>query len=288
MSQVQSPYGAYAGFRVDPVEDAVSPGVVCIRFNQPDRLNAFSAAMKRDLMEALFRLSLAPEPRVLIFVGDGGVFSAGDDFRGYYDEDRWTEARSARIGERRTGGGGLYSRLGLLSQRLNATVRDLDLLTIAAIEGPCMQSGLSLALCCDFRIAAETSKIGSATLRFGYQPDENGHYLLLQHLGLAKTLEFLLRQKVVSGREALELGLLHQVATAGDVFASALALANELAEGPQVAMRLLKRAIYNAADLTFNQAGEDIASKTAISDHHPDAVEGVAAFRDKRKPRFNQ
>jgi len=67
-----------------------------------------------------------------------------------------------------------------------------------------------------------------------------------------------------------------------------LELATELANGPQVAMRLLKRAIYNAAEMTFLQALEDIAAKTAISDHHPDAREGVAAFREKRPPRFNQ
>jgi 2-(1,2-epoxy-1,2-dihydrophenyl)acetyl-CoA isomerase len=68
----------------------------------------------------------------------------------------------------------------------------------------------------------------------------------------------------------------------------ARALAEELAHGPQVAMRLLKRAIYNAAELDFVHALDDIATKTAISDHHPDAREGVAAFREKRQPRFNQ
>jgi 2-(1,2-epoxy-1,2-dihydrophenyl)acetyl-CoA isomerase len=68
----------------------------------------------------------------------------------------------------------------------------------------------------------------------------------------------------------------------------AMALARELADGPQVSMRLLKRTIYNAAEMTFAHALDDIAGKTAISDHHPDAREGVAAFRDKRPPRFNQ
>ena len=67
-----------------------------------------------------------------------------------------------------------------------------------------------------------------------------------------------------------------------------LELARQLSDGPQVAMRLLKRAIYSAADLTFAQACDDIASKTGISDHHPDTREGVAAFLGKRKPRFNQ
>ena len=68
----------------------------------------------------------------------------------------------------------------------------------------------------------------------------------------------------------------------------AIDLGRELAEGPQVAMRLLKRSIYNAAELTFAQALDEIAAKTAVSDHHPDAIEGMQAFKEKRAPRFNQ
>jgi len=68
----------------------------------------------------------------------------------------------------------------------------------------------------------------------------------------------------------------------------AIDLGRELADGPQVAMRLLKRSIYNAAELTFAQSLDEIAAKTAISDHHPDAAEGMTAFKEKRAPRFNQ
>ena len=73
-----------------------------------------------------------------------------------------------------------------------------------------------------------------------------------------------------------------------DLMPRAMDLARELANGPQVAMRLLKRSIYNAAELTYAQACEDIAARTAITDHHPDAREGVRAFAEKREPKFNQ
>jgi len=274
--------GRYAGFSVELRDE----GILLITLDRPEQLNSFTAAMKRDLMEALFAIQVAPESRVVIFTGAGRGFCAGDDLATYFDAHP-EQARTAPLGERRGDAVGLYGRLRLLSQQLNATVRNLDLITIAAINGACIQSGLSLALCCDFRIVAADAKLGSATLRFGYQPDENGHFLLVQHIGVAKTLDFLLRKRIVSGSEALSLGLVHEATPQADLLPRALALAGELAQGPQTAMRLLKRAIYNAAEMSFAQAADDIASKTAISDHHPDTKEGVAAFRERRSPRFN-
>ncbi len=119
-------------------------------------------------------------------------------------------------------------------------------------------------------------------------PDEGGQYLLVQLLGVAKAMDFLMRNRIVEASEALELGLVHEVAPPEQLMDSAMELAGELADGPQVAMRLLKRSVYNAAEMTFAHALDDIATKTAISDHHADAQEGVTAFREKRKPRFNQ
>ena len=112
----------------------------------------------------------------------------------------------------------------------------------------------------------------------GWQPDEGGHWLLVEHLGVKRALEFLLRKEIVSAEEAAELGLVNEVVPDGELMARTMQLATELAEGPQVAMRLLKRATYNAAALTFDQAGDDIASKTAISDFHLDAEDGAPGF----------
>jgi len=280
MSNAQvSLYGAYAGFDLKLAEQ----GIAILRFNQPEKLNAFSASMKRDMLESLFHIGISSGARALIISGDGGVFSAGDNFRNYYDQE---PVRSVPIGAREEGGAALYSRLRMISQQLNRTLRDLDIVTIAAIEGPCVQSALSLALCCDFRIVSREARLGSATLRFGFQPDENGHYLLVQHIGLAKTLDFLLRKRFVSGEEAVQWGLATDVVPEGESMTRAVALAREMVEGPQSAMRLLKRAIYNAAEYSFDQAADDIATKTAISDLHPDTKEGVTAFREKRKPDF--
>ncbi len=275
--------GKWAGFQIE-LKD---PRIALIRLNEPEALNGFTHAMKRDLIEAFTQIQMDHESRVVVVTGEGRGFCAGDDITG---RGRWERhaniARTSQIGRAPSGSMGSYSSLRTISQVLNRTVRALDKLTIAAINGVTIQSGLSFALACDFRIAARTARLGSATLRFGYQPDEGGHYLLVQHIGVAKTLDFLMRKRIVEAPEALELGLVHEVVEPEELMDRALELATEFAEGPQVAMRLLKRSVYLAAETTFAQACDDIATKTAISDHHPDAREGVTAFREKRQPKF--
>jgi 2-(1,2-epoxy-1,2-dihydrophenyl)acetyl-CoA isomerase len=276
--------GNYAGFRLE-IKD---PHIALITFDQPERLNGLTAAMKRDLVEVMLQLQYDEAARVVVVTGEGRAFCAGDDIGGGYSNDaQWQHARSAKINRTRTDGLGSYGSLRSISQAVNRAIRDLDKITIAAVNGIAIQSGLSIALACDFRIASRTAKLGSATLRFGFLPDEGGHHLLVRHIGVAKTLDFLMRKRIVDGPQALELGLVHEVVEPGELMPRSMELAREFAHGPQVAMRLLKRAIYSAADLTFDQAGDDIATKTGISDHHPDTKEGMAAWREKRPPRFN-
>lgn len=129
--------------------------------------------------------------------------------------------------------------------------------------------------------------MGSATLRFGLLPDEGGQFLVTQLIGPARAMDFFMRNRIVTAEEALALGLVHEVSPPAELMDRAMALAREMAAGPQVAMRLLKRSIYNAAEQTFAHALDDIAAKTAISDHHADAAEGVRAFQQKRAATFN-
>jgi 2-(1,2-epoxy-1,2-dihydrophenyl)acetyl-CoA isomerase len=224
--------------------------------------------------------------RVLVFTGSGRAFSAGDDITGRPPPEDGTAA-VPDIPRGHDTAIGTYEGLRVLSQTVNQAVRKLDKVTIAAINGVAIQTGLSLALSCDFRIASSEARMGSGTLRFGLLPDEGGQFLIVQLLGVARAMDFLMRNRIVGAQEALDLGLVHEVVQPGDLMPRTLELARELANGPQVAMRLLKTTVYNAAEMTFAQALDDIAGKTAISDHHPDSREGVAAFREKRQPRFN-
>lgn len=275
--------GSFRGFDVR----LEAPGIAWITFSTPERLNGMTSAIKRDLVETLVQAQMDNAVRVIVFTGTGKAFCAGDDLKAYAEGLQAEAGLVPPLPPGHDNGIGTYDGLRMISQELNRTIRTIDKPTIAALNGVAIQTGFSLALACDFRIAAEDARLGSATLRFALLPDEGGQHLLVQHMGLAKTLDFLMRKRIVQAKEALDLGLVNEVVPKDQLAQAAGDLARELAEGPQVAMRLLKRSIYNAAELTFEQACDEIAAKTAVVDHHPDAKDGVAAFVEKRKPRFN-
>lgn len=274
--------GQYSGFRVERHD----PGIALATFDRPEKLNGMNGGMKRDLVEFALQAQLDDSVRVVVFTGEGRGFCAGDDMSGGYTDPANAPTKVPPAPPGHHDAMGTYDALRHISQAVNRSIRDLDKLTIAAVNGFAIQTGFSLALACDFRIASTEAKLGSATLRFGLLPDEGGQWLLVQHIGVAKTMDFLMRKRIVTGAEALELGLVHEVCEPAELVPRALELARELATGPQVAMRLLKRSIYNAAELSWAQACDEIAAKTAISDHHPDAREGGKAFREKRVAKF--
>jgi len=283
MNQLSSPpsYGEVCRGLTAELHDR---GVLLITFSAPERLNALDQAMKRDLIELITRAQMDDAVRVVVFAGEGRAFCAGDHMGGYQEA---VPASVPKIAAGHSTPIGTANALRVFSQALNLAVRNLDKLTIAAINGPAIQTGLSLALSCDFRIGSTAARLGSATLRFALLPDEGGHALLVQHLGLAQALDFCLRKRIVDAEEALRLGLLNEVVAPDELLPTAMALAAELAEGPQVAMRMLKRSLYNAAESSFVQALDDIAVRTAVTDHHPDARDGGRSFREKRAPKFN-
>ena len=275
--------GRFRGFEVETAPS----GVCTITLNQPERLNGTTQALKRDLTEVLVQLQMDDAARVVVITGTGRAFCAGDDMSRKPRD--WDGAQRLMPDLPRGHGDpvGTYEGLRTMSQSLNLAVRALDKVTIAALNGLAIQTGLSLALACDFRIASSEARLGSATLRFGLLPDEGGHALLVQTIGIAKALDFLLRKRIVGADEALQLGLVHEVVPPEQLLPRAHELAEELAAGPQVAIRMLKRSLYNALETPLAQAFDDIALRTAVTDHHPDAREGVTAFREKRPARFS-
>ena len=281
MGQSELQGGQFCGFETSLTD----PGILTVTFNRPEQMNASTAPMKRDLVELLTQAQMEDAVRVLVFTGQGRSFWAGDNLKGYESDGDSAAMPSIHGGHHNEIG--TYNGLRAISQAVNTAVRNLDKLTISAINGFAIQTGFSMALACDFRIASRSAQMGSATLRFGLLPDEGGQWLLVQSMGVAKAMDFMMRKRIVSGEQAYELGLVHEVVDDADLMEATMALAEELANGPQVAMRMLKRSIYLADELSWSQSLEDIAARTAITDHLPDAREGGASFLEKREPHFN-
>lgn len=273
----------YQGFEI-AMHD---PGIAVVTFDQPDRMNGFTQGLKRDLTEVVRQAQMDDAVRVVVFTGTGRAFSAGDDISGNSGYETAAARTVPPIHHGHHNELGTYNGLRWISQALNTAVRDLDKLTIAAINGYAIQTGFSLALSCDFRLAATEARMGSATLRFGLLPDEGGQWLLVRTLGVARAMDFLMRKRIVTGAEAAELGLVHEAVPADRLMDETMALATELATGPQAAMRMLKRTIYNSMEMTWAQALDDIAARTAWTDYHADARDGGRSFREKREPVFN-
>ena len=274
--------GEFTGFSVT----LRNPGIAWIQFNTPERLNGLTHRIKRDLVETINQAQMDNAVRVMVFTGSGRAFCAGDDISGQ-KKPISGEPLMPPIPAGHDNEIGTYEGLRHLSQTLNLALRNCDKIAIAAVNGIAIQTGMTLALACDFRVAAASAKLGSATLRFGLLPDEGGQYLCVQLMGVAKSMDFFINKRILSANQALELGLLHEVVDDHELESRAMEMATDIANGPQVAQRLLKRSIYNAADMIFEQSLDEIAAKTAISDHHPDAKEGGLAFREKREPKFN-
>jgi 2-(1,2-epoxy-1,2-dihydrophenyl)acetyl-CoA isomerase len=274
--------GRFRGFEVTTTAE----GIATVTMNEPEHLNGTTQPMKRDMTEVFTQFQMDDAVRVVVVTGSGRAFCAGDDMTGRRRD--WDDAQKLvpTLPPGHQDPMGTYEGLRTMSQSLNLAVRALDKPTIAAVNGIAIQTGLTLALACDFRIASTDARLGSATLRFGLLPDEGGHALVVQLIGLAKAIDFFMRKRILTAEEALELGLVHEVVPSDQLLDHAMELASELAAGPQAAMRMLKRSLYNAAELSLTHAFDDIAARTALTDHHPDVREGVAAFREKRPPKF--
>src|SRR5688572_14229599 len=168
--------GSYRGFEVE-LHD---PGIAVLTMNEPERLNGQTGPLKRDMTEFFVQAQMDNGIRVIVVTGSGRAFCAGDDMTGLARNYEGKDRLGTSLGWDGNSSIGTWTSLKSISQSLNLAVRACDKLTIAAINGVAIQTGLSLALACDFRIASDRARLGSATLRFGLQPDEGGHALVIQ------------------------------------------------------------------------------------------------------------
>src|SRR5262245_36528564 len=212
--------------------------VATITLNRPKKLNAYSEIMVHEVLDALADARDDNEIRAVIITGAGrGFCSGGDIGTDFQYPARYRGHKMESMLEMREN-----------MHQLVTFLRRFDKPTIAAVNGPAVAGGLTLALGCDFRIAAETARLGDTSLKFALIPDEGGAYLFPKYMGLEKALRMSLFSEVYSAREAKELGLVTEVVPDAELIPTARQWAARLAAGPPIAIRVTKRMTYKRSE----------------------------------------
>lgn len=249
-------------------------GVATITFNRPERLNAFTSDMGRRLHELFRDLDADDDVRAIIVTGAGRGFCAGADLGG---------------------GGGTFGRDSRTTyaehiERSRRAIRPWQMTKpiIAAINGAAVGVGITMAMQWDIRIAAESAKIAFAFVRRGIVPEALSTWVLPRLIGVSKATDVLLSGRMLSAREALELGLVSRVVPDAEVLATARTLAEDIATNASpVAVAITKRLIWsNLTEPDMQRAEETESHAFWWTGTQPDSFEGVRSFLEKRPPRW--
>ena len=252
------------------VEVDAEAGIATLTLSRPDALNALIVPMKQELLAALREMERDKAVRAVILTGAGRAFCAGQDLR------ERLEPGAAPLGAE-------------LRERYNPIIRamrGLEKPIVGAINGVAAGAGASLAMACDIRIASEAASFALAFGRVGLVPDSGATWFLPRLVGATRAAEMALLNDPVSAADALRLGLVGRVVPAAELATEARTIAARLAAGAPRAIALTKRALNAAwghnldAALEYEAHLQDLAGRT--KDHR----EGMAAFMDKRPPRF--
>jgi len=259
----------------------VEDGVATLTMNRPERRNALSDPMFQGMALALREAELAPDVRCVVLTGAGGAFCSGGDVKGM-----------AAAGE----GGGARAALTLderihrqrLSQRETAgRIWRMPKPVIASLPGAAAGAGLSLALACDLRIAAESAILTTAFAKVGFSGDYGGSFFLTQLVGAARARELYLLSDRLDAKEAERLGLVNRVVADAALESETRALASRLANGATVAYRYMKENINRALTGASLEECLDLEAThhvhTGLTEDHREAAK---AFVEKRTPTF--
>ncbi|HVN84312.1 MAG TPA: enoyl-CoA hydratase-related protein [Candidatus Binatia bacterium] len=251
-----------------------SGGVATITLNRPERLNAFTGIMGRELHEAFRDLDDDDGVRAIIVTGAGRGFCAGADL---------------------SGGGGTFGRdsRSTFEQQVESGRRairpwQMKKPIIGAINGPAVGVGITLAMQWDIRVASESAKIAFAFVRRGVVPEALSTWILPRLIGISRASEVLLSGRTLSAREALEFGLVSRVVADADLMPTARALAEDIARNAApVSVAITKRLLWhNLTELDLRRAEEVEGRAFWWTGTQPDSFEGVRSFLEKRAPQW--
>lgn len=243
-------------------------GIATIRLNQPETLNALSAEMRRDLQRAL--MAASDEARALVLTGTGRGFCAGQDLGDLGNPSNVNLER-------------------LLADEYHPVIRalaDAPIPTICAVNGIAAGAGANLALSADLVIAARSATFLEAFARIGLMPDAGGTYWLPRLVGPARAMGMCLLADPIPAEMAAEWGLIWEVVDDDLLDTRVTEIARKLADGPTVAYKNMKRALRASFDNGFDKQLALEASLQSEAGRSRDFMEGVLAFKEKRKAEF--
>lgn len=242
--------------------------VAFIRLNRPDRLNALTPDLLSLFISELDR-AVAGGARAVLVTGEGRAFCSGADLAGE---------------------GGIVADLGETLEAwyhpLMVRLAALDIPIVSAINGPAVGAGVALGLAADIVLMARSAYLQLGFVNIGLVPDAGATWLIAKSAGRAKALEMALLGERMSAEDAQDCGLVARIVDDEFLFQEAFAVAQQLAQGPSVAIGLIRKQVAAALNLTQGQTLALEADNQTAAGKTADFREGVAAFREKRLPRF--
>ncbi|MEA2684231.1 MAG: 2-(1,2-epoxy,2-dihydrophenyl)acetyl-CoA isomerase [Chloroflexota bacterium] len=251
--------------------------VTTITLNRPDSFNALTGEMSDEICLALADARSDDHVGAVVITGAGRAFCSGQDLRSMEEEGAGSDI-----------GDFVRNHLRLHFNRMVLDIRRLPKPVVGAINGVAAGAGMSLALACDLRIGSEKSSFMQAFARVGLVPDAGSTYLMTALIGTSRALDLAWTARRVGAEEALTMGLLNRRVAEAELAAAAQELAASLARGPALATAMAKEAILGAAERGLSAALDHEADLQAQCIATDDFREGVAAFLEKREPRFGQ
>lgn len=247
-------------------------GVATLTLNRPRAYNAFTEQMHIELMDALKKAERDAAVRCIVITGAGKAFCSGQDLK------------EIPLDGSRSLGQSVRQRYNPLVLRLRGIAKPI----VAAVNGVAAGAGMSLALACDFRVAVESARFVAAFANVGVVPDTGASYFLPRLIGYARAVELCMLGGSIDAPTAYSYGMLNVVAAPDDFPAAVQAFAGRLADGPALALALMKRSLSLSLSADLPTVLDYEAQAQQIAGGSPEYAEGVQAFREKRQPRFRE
>lgn len=247
--------------------------VLTLVMNRPDRMNAINKDLAQDLNDALDHASADKDIYVVVISGAGRAFCAGGDLTAIGKGHR--EKKTAEIQP--------VLRSGM---QIVVKLRTMPKPVIAAVHGPAAGAGMNIALAADIRIASDDAVFGQNFAKVGLFPDYGGTFFLPELVGPAVAAEMFYTGDMIDAATALRLGIVNRVVPLAQLESEVMALAQKIAQGPPIAIRAAKRMLFAGSKQRLEKALELEVEEQMKCFESKDCGEGIAAFFEKRKPKF--